>query len=107
MWLQVHALGIFPFFLYKAFLSLAHVGLCDFHSPLAEREHASLSADGLNVCAAEVIFRDDEFLEIDVITQSHLGGVDLEDASLGLLVWHRKLDFPVDTSRPNHCRIER
>lgn len=65
-----------------------------------------LSADGFDVGSREVILGHDKFLKINVISEGHLGCVDIEDASLGLVVGHWELDLTIDTTRTQQGRIQ-
>mmetsp|Transcript_1778 Transcript_1778/g.3834 ORF Transcript_1778/g.3834 Transcript_1778/m.3834 type:complete len:429 (-) Transcript_1778:221-1507(-) len=86
---------------------LFELSLRDLHPPLAESEQTRLGAHGLDVRARELILGHDELLEVDVLGEVHLGGVDLEDVPARLLVGRRELDLPVDAAGSDERRVER
>lgn len=57
----------------------------DAHSPLTQSQETGLGADGLDVSTGEVVLLVDELIEIDVLVEGHLGGVECEDLLLGRL----------------------
>mmetsp|Transcript_23005 Transcript_23005/g.47774 ORF Transcript_23005/g.47774 Transcript_23005/m.47774 type:complete len:345 (+) Transcript_23005:164-1198(+) len=104
---QVHAVGDVALLLVECLLfGLPHVRMGNLHASLAQGQHARLCADRLDVGATEVILGDDKLLEVDIVSQRHSRGVDLEDAALCLLIWQRELDLTIDTPRTNHGRVK-
>ena len=57
------------------------------HSPLSESHQPGLRAYGLDVSAGEVILLIDELIQINVLIQRHLGGMQGEDFLLGRLCY--------------------
>lgn len=51
----------------------------------------------LYVCSRQVILRQDEVVQRDIICYRHAAGVDLEDSPFGLLVRQGKLDLSVNS----------
>lgn len=47
-----------------------------------------------------------KLLEVDILSQCHLGCVDGKDAPLGLDIGQGKFNFPVYPSRPDERRIQ-
>jgi hypothetical protein len=85
--------NISPLTIESLFLRLREVFLRDSHSSLSQRQETRLCADCFDISSRELIFRHDEDLQVDVLRERHLPGVDLKDSTLGFDVRKRKLDF--------------
>lgn len=70
------------------------VQLC---GPTSQCYHAGLHAHGFALSSIEIVGAASQLLIVDVRTDVHLAGVNLHDASSGLLVWHGELDLSVQT----------
>lgn len=55
----------------------------DPHTTLTERHETSLGTDGLDVGTGKVVLLVDELVEIDILVERHLGGVESKDLLLG------------------------
>mmetsp|Transcript_25251 Transcript_25251/g.79226 ORF Transcript_25251/g.79226 Transcript_25251/m.79226 type:complete len:235 (+) Transcript_25251:651-1355(+) len=105
--LDVHAFRSVALLLVeRALLSLLEVNLRHLHAALAQREEASLGADGLDVRARELVLGHDHDLEVDIVGEAHARRVDAKDAALGLGVGQRELDLAVDAARADERRVK-
>merc|ERR1712172_233660 len=82
-------------------LGFLEVFLGHLHPPLSESEQSSFSADCLDVSSREVILGHDVLFKVNILSQSHFSCVDAKDSALGLLIWEWKLNFPVNSARPD------
>ena len=60
--------------------------------------HAGLLADGVDVCAGDLVGPGDVVLEVDLVGEVHLGGDGREDEALLAAVGQGKLDLAVETA---------
>ena len=93
-------------------LGLLEVIRVDLHATLAQRHQACLGADclkigvarafdgdadaHLDVGTAQIILAHNELFEVDIGRQRHAASVDVENATLGLLVWQWELNLAVN-----------
>merc|ERR1719234_1119865 len=87
-------------------LGLLEVFLGHLHPPLSEREQTSLSADCLDVGSREIVLGHDILFKVNILSQGHFSCVDAKDSALGLLIWERKLNFPVNSTRSDQGRVK-
>lgn len=106
--LQIQALGLALLLgAQDALAGGAEVGHLDAHAALAQGEQAGLGADGLDVGAREVVLLGDELVEVDVLVEAHLAGVEVEDLALRVLVRVLEQDLAVDAPRADQRRVQR
>lgn len=79
------------------------VQLC---GPTSQRYHTSLHAYSFALSTIEVVGAASQLLVVDIRTDVHLTGVNLHDASSGLLIWHGKLDLSVQAPWTEQSRIQ-
>jgi hypothetical protein len=53
------------------------------HSPLAESQQTGFGANGFDIGTGEVVLLVDKLVEVNVLVERHLGGVESEDLLLG------------------------
>merc|ERR1711971_1459409 len=87
-------------------LRLLEVFLGHLHPPLSESEQSSLSADCLDVGTREIVLGHNVLFKVNVFSQGHFPCVDAKDSALGLLVWERELNFPVNSARSDQGRVK-
>merc|ERR1711971_948743 len=85
-------------------LRLLEVFLGHLHPPLSESEQSSLSADCLDVGTRDIVLGHNVLFKVNVFSQGHFPCVDAKDSALGLLVWERELNFPVNSARSDEGR---
>ena len=106
--LQVQALRLA--LLFRAQYSLpssAEVGHLHPHSALPERHQTGFGANGLDVGTRQVVLLRDKLLEIHVLVERHLAGMERKDLALGVLVGVLEQDLAVDTTRTYQGRVKR
>ena len=72
----------------------------------AQRQHAGLHADRLELRRIEVIRRACQLLEVDIWRDIHLAGVNLQDLGARILCGVRELDLPVQPPRAHQRWVE-
>merc|ERR1719180_619234 len=87
-------------------LGLLEVFLGHLHPPLSESEKTSLSADCLDVSSREVVLGHDVLFKVNIFSQGHFSCVDAKDSALGLLVWEREHNFPVNSARSDQGGVK-
>lgn len=65
-----------------------------------------LLTDGIDVCATDPVRPCNVILEVDVLTQVHLGSDGGEDEAFLATVWHRELDLTVKSARAQQGRVQ-
>lgn len=90
----------------NALLRLLEVLVGDLHAALAQSHEASFGADSFDVGAGQVVLGHDQLGEIDVGREGHFRCVDVEDASLGLLIGQRELDLAINSTGTDQGRVE-
>ena len=71
-----------------------------------ERNQTRLNTHSLQLRAVELVRTPCQLLVVDIRSDGHLPGVDLEDPGTGSLVWQRELDLSVQTSGPEQSGIK-
>ena len=73
---------------------------------IPKRNHTGFDAHRLELSAVELVRTPRQLLVVDIRSDRHLPGVNLEDPGTGSLVWQRELDLSVQTSGPEQSGIK-
>ena len=76
------------------------------HSSLPKSQKTSLSTNGLDISARQLILGHDVLLQVDILGQCHAPGMNPENSPLCFLIRKRKLNLPVNPAWSDESRVQ-